>query len=502
MLAKNFLKRYNHFPFNYLSNLIHLKPQNSFLAICIAASLHAPLVLAEANQAVPNANASEVKPVNGIGDIYSDIDLKVTLATKANEKPCAGDTCLANQLFDARVKALGERLTQSAYVVYPDLKKKVPKFEFSVADKKNIGSASNASGKVVLFRGFQHLDLGEEAMAFLVAREMGHVIADHHKSNAKTKLFFTVLTGVLFPAVSILSASSAAAQATTATTLLTSAASTATSFVGSEVALSRIKPTQLTEADNVSLALLEHDGLSKLEVAQALEFIVENENSSGWEKDLNQSIHYVRKLAGEPLETDLAYDAELELLPEEYIADGAMATPDIAEQNQAENLENINEKPQIQLAQNPKNDTQIKLVASELTEQAPVKTKPLPIQNEAIKPPEAKLVQAPKIILITNETLAESRKTIVAPTKPNNLVASKKLNIVEKSSKPSKFSNKTAHVTTVKAQANTRKMAKVKNETLKTNKNALAKQTKPATKLISVKNKTVINDSKKLTIKD
>ena len=125
-----------------------------------------------------------------------------------------------------------------------------------------------------------------------------------------------------------------------------------------------------------------------------------------------------------------------------------MATPDIAEQNQAENLENINEKPQIQLAQNPKNDTQIKLVASELTEQAPVKTKPLPIQNEAIKPPEAKLVQAPKIILITNETLAESRKTIVAPTKPNNLVASKKLNIVEKSSKPSKFSNKTAHVTT------------------------------------------------------
>ena len=84
------------------------------MAICIAASLHAPLVLAEANQAVPNANASEVKPVNGIGDIYSDIDLKVTLATKANEKPCAGDTCLANQLFDARVKALGERLTQSA----------------------------------------------------------------------------------------------------------------------------------------------------------------------------------------------------------------------------------------------------------------------------------------------------------------------------------------------------------------------------------------------------
>ena len=118
----------------------------------------------------------------------------------------------------------------------------------------------------------------------------------------KTKLFFTVLTGVLFPAISILSASSAAAQATTATTLLTSAASTATSFVGSEVALARIKPTQLSEADDVSIALLEREGLSKTDIAQSLEFIVEREDSIGWEKDLNQSVHYVRKLAGEPKE--------------------------------------------------------------------------------------------------------------------------------------------------------------------------------------------------------
>jgi len=253
----------------------------------------------------------EIDPVEDISSFYSDIEMRMRLAVKANAQPCSIDKCAENQAFDAKVLLIGESLAKSAYALYPELKKAVPKFDFEVVEKKALGTASNASGKVVLFRPIQNLDLDDNAIAFIIGREMGHVIAKHHKSNAKTKIFFTVLTGVLFPAATLISASSAAAQATTATTLMTSAASTVTSIVGSEVALSRIKPGQLSEADNISLALLEYGGVNAMDTAQSLEFIVKNENSFGWEKDLNLSIDNVRQIAGESHEIVV----ELEPLP-------------------------------------------------------------------------------------------------------------------------------------------------------------------------------------------
>ena len=350
--------------------------------------------------------------------------MRMRLATKPNEKACSGDACVANQAFDAQVQALGVRLAQSAYAVYPDLKKKIPNFVFGVADKKVVGSASNAKGTVIMFRGLQHLDLGEEATAFIVAREMGHVIANHHKSNAKTKIFFTVLAGVLFPAVNILSASGAAAQATTATTLLTSAASTATSYVGSEVALSRIKPTQLTEADDIALKLLEHQGWNKADIAQSLEYIAENENGAAWEKDLYQSIAYVRKVAGEPKESV----AELEPLPEAYIA---------PEANIGVPLEQVvsTKRPEEHLAK--------------------LEKAALPLQ------PEQKPVEQHKIILITNQTIAESHHQAEKLPVPSRAKASEAKKPVVKKSMSKKMS---VEKLKGKSVVNTKKIAAKKSK--------------------------------------
>lgn len=263
-------------------------------------------------QEVSVGDADDINPVEDISSFYSDIEMRMRLVVKGDAQPCSVEKCAENQAFDAKVQLIGESLAKSAYSLYPELKKITPKFDFEVVDKKVLGSASNASGKVVLFRPIQTLDLDDNAIAFIIGREMGHVIAKHHKSNAKTKIFFTVLTGVLFPAATLFNASSAAAQATTATTLMTSAASTVTSIVGSEVALSRIKPGQLSEADNISLGLLEYGGVTALDAAQSLEFIAKNEASTGWEKDLNLSIDNVRQLAGEPHE----FVVEYEPLPE------------------------------------------------------------------------------------------------------------------------------------------------------------------------------------------
>ena len=405
--------------------------------------------------------SASVDPVEDLSSFYSDMDMRMRLAVKADTAPCSAETCPENQAFDAKVQLIGESLAKSAYALYPDLRKTTPKFEFVVVDKKVLGSASNASGTVVLFRGIQHLDLDDAATAFIIGREMGHVIAHHHKSNAKTKIFFTVLTAVLFPAATLISASSAAAQATTATTLMTSAASTVTSFVGSEVALSRIKPSQLSEADDISMALLEYGGVSTADTAQSLAFIAENENSVGWEKDLNLSIDNVIKLAGEPLDVV----AELEPLPDAYI------------------------EPEASLAESAPSVTEpVKLQVSKL--QAPIDNQATKFESQQIQPEQEPLVQKPvehklaepKTIWITNESIAQSRRS-------DNLK-----NVALKS----KHTKKEGTAKVITKNAKTKKTSNVKNDKLSVKK-TLAKSNKVIPAAVNKTNKTkVIKVSKKL----
>ena len=241
----------------------------------------------------------------GISDAVSDVDMRVRLAAKPNVDQCIAESCLQNQLFDARVQQLGNQLTAEAFAQYPTLKKRVPSFVFSVVDKKDAGSASNAGGKVVVFRGLQQLELTDDALSFIVAREMAHVIGKHHNKNTSTKLIISALATILFPAVGIIGASSAATQATTATTLLTSAASTATSMLGSEVALAKMKPSQLLEADEIAVKVLNKPDSSlrdwnMREVASVLQFdetdLTSPSTSNSWLQDLQTSQNYLQQL--------------------------------------------------------------------------------------------------------------------------------------------------------------------------------------------------------------
>ena len=247
---------------------------------------------------VENTNDSIV-PV-GISDAVSDVDMQLRLAAKPNVASCIADICLQNQAFDARVQQLGAQLSAAAYVEYPLLKKRLPSFVFSVADKKEAGSASNARGKVVLFRGLQQLTLTDDALRFVIAREMAHVIGKHHNKNISTKLIISALATILFPAVGIIGASSAATQATTATTLLTSAASTATSMLGSEVALAKMKPSQLLEADEIAVKVLSQREWNLRETASVLQLdeteLSATSATNNWLQDLQTSQHYLQQL--------------------------------------------------------------------------------------------------------------------------------------------------------------------------------------------------------------
>jgi predicted Zn-dependent protease len=224
---------------------------------------------------------------NSINQIYADIDTRLTLATKKNVAPCEAAECVSNHEFDERVQSIGQRLAVAAFDLYPNLEQRVPYFQFNVVDKDAIGAASNASGDIVLFRGVQTLGLNDEALSFVIAREMGHVIGQHHSKNSSTKLIISALASFIFPVAGIIGASSTAAQASSASTLLTSAASTATSYIGSKVAMISVKPSQLAESDTIAKNLLESQSRDLHLVVSGLP--IQEASNSGWLKDLQTS---------------------------------------------------------------------------------------------------------------------------------------------------------------------------------------------------------------------
>jgi predicted Zn-dependent protease len=181
-----------------------------------------------------------------VGKVYSAVDMHIQLASTISvTNPCSGEECSLNDDFDRQVQQLGARLAQSAFSIYPDLVERISQFEFVVAEKDELGSSSNASGTIIIFRGEQKHNPDEKVLAMLIAREMGHVVARHHDENAAPRMMLSLLAAVLFPAINIVRAS------------------TPTSYIGSKLILAGLKPGQLREADAIAMKLLEGLGWNK-----------------------------------------------------------------------------------------------------------------------------------------------------------------------------------------------------------------------------------------------
>lgn len=200
---------------------------------------------------------SQLTAPTSVSAVYSEVDMQMHLVTAADvASPCNGLDCRLNQAFDQRVLRLGSRLAQSAFVAYPDLGERINRFDFVIAEKDEPGTVSNATGTVVIFRGVQKLRLDEEALAFLIAREMGHVIARHHEENSATSIMFSILAQALLPVTNLVRGAAALIESSSAT----AAAASVVSLVGSQATIENYREEQLHEADAIALNLLNHQG--------------------------------------------------------------------------------------------------------------------------------------------------------------------------------------------------------------------------------------------------
>lgn len=247
-----------------------------------------------------------------VSSVYSEVNMRLQLVTTSDAKTkCAESECDASKEFDLRVARLGEALAEKTFELYPDTRERIGHFEFVIAEKAEPGTTSNAAGTVVIFGGTRALELSDPALAFVLAREMSHVIALHHNENTATKIIVTVLAQVLFPVTGVLrvfsllpgASGAAAATATTATTssaAALTATATAASFIGSKAVIASYWPRQLKEADSIALTVMARVGFGAQATADALAAVESRLGDSSWPRDLKASSEHVAQIAQGP----------------------------------------------------------------------------------------------------------------------------------------------------------------------------------------------------------
>jgi hypothetical protein len=240
-----------------------------------------------------------------VGAIYSEVDLRTRLVLAADTE-CSGDDCEAAAAFRRQVGEAGARLTKAAYAAYPKLERRIPRFEFSVPDKNEIGTLSNAKGSIVIFSGLSELGMDEAALNFVIAREMGHVIGRHHQENSALSILVSVAAYVLFPMTGIIqgvaavvpvagsatAAAGSAGAASTSFSALGTATSSAVTMVSSRVLQAVYRSDQIEEADAIAFKLLKQAGWNLEEVAKSVEIVapkLARIGEGGWISEFNVS---------------------------------------------------------------------------------------------------------------------------------------------------------------------------------------------------------------------
>ena len=225
-----------------------------------------------------------------LGAIYSDVEMQARLAFVPEAPSCQPLDCTATEEFRGRVRQLTERLMPAAMQLAREEKNGIPRMTVSVPGKSNIGTLSSASGSIVVFDGLRTLGLSDPALAFVIAREMGHVIGKHHEENTATGLAVSVSVALLFPLAGILQGLEAAYTASTL-------ASTATSFAGARAVRAFYEEDQRLEADTYALTMLTHAGWPAREVAHAVREAAPRYVGDGWMAELRDSQRWLDGVA-------------------------------------------------------------------------------------------------------------------------------------------------------------------------------------------------------------
>ena len=174
---------------------------------------------------------------------------RLIAASPSCEQDCGGAEDLTR--FAGRVETIGTRLEASARNISPELFGRIDGFQIEVNTALGVGTGSSAGGRIALGSGLAGLEPTDTVIAFLIAREMAHVIARHAEENSGASIVVSALS-MLLPGINVI-------------------ARLLASTLGSGALRDSWATQQQREADEIAIALLERTGLPALSVALGLE---------------------------------------------------------------------------------------------------------------------------------------------------------------------------------------------------------------------------------------
>ena len=218
----------------------------------------------------------------GLPAVQAHADISRVISSKAQRfsSPDACDhACRAlEKHFEAQVKRIGGQLETAARNMSPELFERIPAFSIDVDSTAGLSTGSSAGGRISLGGGIARLEPVDDVTAFLLAREMAHVIARHDEEDSGARILFSAVTALL-PVAMI-------------ARLLASA-------VGSNALMSTWAEKQQREADEIALALLVRTGRSVAGVSKSLTigFKKDRLTDSVWATRFKESVQRVAQVA-------------------------------------------------------------------------------------------------------------------------------------------------------------------------------------------------------------
>ncbi len=236
-------------------------PENGLAAAPLPATAPAPA-------ATPDAPRGST----GLLGLHSDIQFGVL--SPAREALDAADGA-----FQAQVKRIAASLQESARGLYPEAMQRIGAFDVYVAQSQDLSTRSSGTGKIAINAGFAALKPTDDWLAFVIAREMGHILSGHHDNNAGASIAVSVLMNLVVPGSGLIKS--------------------AVSFAGSQIASISGHDKQVKEADDAALKLLEGAGYTAKAVALNLRLspLGEDVVKTGWVTDFRAS---AQRLTGVP----------------------------------------------------------------------------------------------------------------------------------------------------------------------------------------------------------
>lgn len=205
-----------------------------------------------------------------------------TLTTNARQSADCGESTQcsnspegdAAKRFNQQVQRVAEALQYGAQTLYPDLPERVPglvdnRFDVHVVEGDAPGSTSSSDGRIALNAALDVSQSTDDWLAFVIAREMGHVIARHHEENWAASITTSVMMNILIPGSSLLKG------------LLSTG--------GSRVAANSNREVQAQEADVIARDLLKSAGYKLHDVAQSLRSVTALLDDGLWSANFRRS---------------------------------------------------------------------------------------------------------------------------------------------------------------------------------------------------------------------